>query len=314
MDSITQAALGAAIGEATLGKHIGKKGMLLGAAVATIPDLDVVFYLFYDKFEMLSIHRGFSHSILFSIIGSILIGLLLKRMKWTREVSFVRLWFFSWLALFTHIILDAFTTYGTQLFLPFSDFRFGWDSINVVDPVYTLPLLLGILGVLLFKKKGLNTLGLIVSTLYLIGTLAIKNIINDRFGEDLAVHQIRYNDFLTMPVGSASFNWYGLARDNENLYLKKYSLFQENNLAFHTFKINENYLDRLSPEQKERMTWFAKGFYSAEMNNDTILIYNLQVDMRGVVNNDSIFAPTKGYFKFIPVESGGYKFSSGSHQ
>ena len=153
MDSITQAALGAAIGEATLGRYIGRKGMLLGAAVATIPDLDVALYLFYDKFEMLNIHRGFSHSILLSIIGSILISLLFKRMKWTKKVHLFKLWLFSWLALFTHIILDAFTAYGTQLFLPFSDCRFGLDSINVVDPVYTIPLLLGLLGSILFKKK-----------------------------------------------------------------------------------------------------------------------------------------------------------------
>jgi len=80
MDSLTQATLGAAIGEATLGKHIGNKGAVLGAIVATIPDLDVALYLLYDKFEMLSIHRGFSHSIVFSIIGAFLIGTLLLLM------------------------------------------------------------------------------------------------------------------------------------------------------------------------------------------------------------------------------------------
>jgi inner membrane protein len=40
MDNITQAALGAAIGEATLGKHIGNKGVVFGAIVVTIPYLD----------------------------------------------------------------------------------------------------------------------------------------------------------------------------------------------------------------------------------------------------------------------------------
>ena len=57
MDSITQGVLGAAIGETMLGKKIGNKGAIIGAIVATIPDLDVILYLFYDKFEMLSIHR-----------------------------------------------------------------------------------------------------------------------------------------------------------------------------------------------------------------------------------------------------------------
>ena len=141
MDSLTQAALGAAIGEATLGKHIGNKGAVLGAIVATIPDLDVALYLFYDKFEMLSIHRGFSHSIVFSMIGAFLIAYVLQRIKWTKMVSYLKLWIFTWLTLFTHILLDAFTSYGTQLFLPFTDRRISFDSINIVDPIYTIPLL-----------------------------------------------------------------------------------------------------------------------------------------------------------------------------
>ena len=299
MDSITQAALGAAIGKATLGKYIGNKSIVIGVVVATIPDLDVALYLIYNKFEMLSIHRGYSHSILVSLIGSVLLSLLFKRMKWTKEIHLFKLLLFNWLALFTHTILDAFTAYGTQLFLPFSDCRFGLDSINVVDPIYTIPLLLGLSGSILFKKKKFNTIGLIVSTGYLIGTLAVKGIINDRLENDLADQQIEYYDFLTIPVGTASLNWYGLAKNDENLYLKKYSLYKENDSDFHSFKINDRYLNKLSPIQKERMIWFAKGFYTVEMDEDTIFIYNLQVDMRGVVKNDSIYAPTQGYFKSV---------------
>jgi inner membrane protein len=314
MDSITQAALGAAIGEATLGKNIGKKGMLVGAAIATIPDLDVLLYLLYDKFEMLNIHRGFSHSIIFSIVGSLLLSLMLSRFRFIKNIPFYRLWLFNWLALFTHIILDAFTAYGTQLFLPFSDCRFGWDSINVVDPVYTATLILGLSGVIFFKKKQYNTLGLIVSTIYLLSTLGIKGIVNERLRNDLAVEKIDYTQYSTMPVGSASLNWYGIARNEEHLYLKKYSLFQKTSNDFNVFKINEDYFDNLSPKQRERMTWFAKGFYTVEKNKDSILVYNLQVDMRGIVNNDSVYAPTKGYFKFIPKIDGGYEFGSGSHE
>ena len=95
MDSITQAALGASVGEAILGKPLGSKGALIGAIIATIPDLDIIFYLFYDKFEMLSIHRGLSHSILFSILGAFLITFVLQRLKWTKKVGYKRLWIFG---------------------------------------------------------------------------------------------------------------------------------------------------------------------------------------------------------------------------
>ena len=135
MDSLTQASLGGAIGKAFFDDS--KKGVITGAIIATLPDLDVIFYLFYDKFEMLSIHRGLSHSILFSVLFSVVLAFILKHTKLFSEISSGKLFSFVWLVYFTHILLDTFTTYGTQLLLPFSDERFGLDSINVVDPIYT---------------------------------------------------------------------------------------------------------------------------------------------------------------------------------
>ncbi len=212
MDSVTQAALGAAIGEAVLGKKIGGKGAVLGAIIATVPDLDVALYLLYDKFEMLSIHRGFSHSIVFSMLGAFLIAYALQRIKWTKQIGYQRLWIFACLALFTHMLLDAFTAYGTQLFLPFSDARIGFDSINIVDPVYTIPLLIGLICCLyLFKNKPnravFNYIGIAISTVYLFGTLGVKNHVAEHFKNELAKQNISYNSLLTMPVGIANINW-----------------------------------------------------------------------------------------------------------
>ena len=318
MDSITQAVLGAAIGEAVLGKKIGNKGAVLGAVVATIPDLDVILYLFYDKFEMLSIHRGFSHSVFFSFIGAFLFAFVLKKHKWTKAASFLRLATFVWLALFTHILLDAFTAYGTQLLLPFSDARIGFDSINVVDPVYTIPLMLGLLGSLYFYKNKesrpwWNYAGILVSTLYLLGTLGVKNQVEKHFRAELAVQKIPYESLLTMPVGIANINWYGVAKSDKGLYMHKFSMVDDQQLPFEYFPINEFLLDQLNPEMAEKMRWFAKGFYTAVNVKDTIRIYNLQVDMRGIIETNTFKAPTAGYFEFIPNSDGTYQFSSGAH-
>ena len=87
MDSITQATLGAAIGQALLGKKIGGNAAVLGAIVATIPDLDVVLLPLYDSLQRISIHRGFSHSILFSVLGALLLTYILTRIKWTKHLS-----------------------------------------------------------------------------------------------------------------------------------------------------------------------------------------------------------------------------------
>ena len=319
MDSVTQAALGAAIGEATLGKHIGNKGAVLGAIVATIPDLDVALYLFYDKFEMLSIHRGFSHSIVFSIIGAFLIAYVLQRIKWTKLVSYQRLWIFAWLALFTHMLLDTFTAYGTQLFLPFSDWRVGFDSINVVDPVYTVPLLTGLIcSLFIFKNKPsravYNHIGIVISTLYLLGTLGVKNHVEEHFKTELAEQNINYHSLLTMPVGIANINWYGVAKTSEGLYMQKYSVLNNDQVPFEYFPSNDYLLEGVNPELVDRMKWFAKGFYTVEKNDDQLRFYNLQVDMRGIIVTNGIKAPTAGYFVIIPQENGGFEFTSGTHK
>lgn len=265
MDSITQAVLGVAISEAVLGKKTGSKGAVIGAAVATIPDFDVVFYLFYDKFEILSIHRGFSHSILFSVIGAFLIAYLLQRTKWTKGVGYRRLWVFSWLALFTHILLDAFTAFGTQVFLPFSDYRAGFDSINFVDPIYTLPLIFGlVLSLFVYKNKPsrpvYNQIGLVVSTLYLFSTLAIKSHLNGYFKTELAAQGIGYNALLTLPVGAAGIHWYGVAKIDEGLYMQKYSVLDDSHPPFEYFSGNDTLLENVNPHLVNRMKWFAKGF------------------------------------------------------
>lgn len=320
MDSLTQAALGAAIGEAVLGEKIGRKSAILGAIIATIPDLDVFLYLFYDKFEMLSIHRGFSHSILFSLLGAFLIAYILQRIKWTRKVSYFRLWIFSWLALFTHILLDTFTAYGTQLFLPFSNERIGFDSVNVVDPVYTIPLLLGLFFSLFIfknhpKRAVYNYIGLIISTLYLIGTLGIKSHVNHYFQKELAEQGIAYNSLLTMPVGSANINWYGVAKSKDSLYMQKYSILHGSYFPFEKFAINNQLLNGLDEQLVYKMKWFAQGFYTVakDENSSALRFYNLQVDMRGIIKKDGFKAPTAGYFIIIPQADGGFEFSSGAH-
>jgi inner membrane protein len=76
MDSLTQLTLGAAVGEATLGRKIGNRAMLWGAVAGTIPDLDVFAGLMVNmtSLETLTFHRGPSHSISFAVIFPVLLA------------------------------------------------------------------------------------------------------------------------------------------------------------------------------------------------------------------------------------------------
>jgi inner membrane protein len=316
MDSITQAVLGAAIGEAVLGKKIGNKATVIGAIIATIPDLDVVFYLFYDKFEMLSIHRGFSHSILFSILGALLIAFALSKIKWLQNIKFNTLLLCTWLCLFTHTLLDTFTAYGTQLFLPFSDQRVGFDSINVVDPLYTVPLIIGlILSLWIFKSKPkratFNNYGLLISSLYLVFTLLNKEIVKAEISTQMTQENIEYSSLLTMPVGIANINWYGVAKGKDSIYMLKHSILTDTESSIEAFPIHEEYLNLIDKNVAEKMRWFAKGFYTVEKEDESIRIYNLQVDMRGIIKTETKKAPTAGYFE-VSNQNGKTVFSSGT--
>jgi inner membrane protein len=183
MDSVTQIVLGAAVGEAVLGKKIGNKAMLLGAIAGTIPDLDVIANRFTDTVTALEIHRGFTHSIVFAIVFGLLFGWLLS--LWDRRAS-LKEWFWFWfLCFFTHPLLDAHTTWGTQLFWPL-DIRLEYKNIFVIDPLYTLPFLVFLILAMLqkrgsIKRRKFNNLGLIVSSSYMVLTLITKAITYQKF-------------------------------------------------------------------------------------------------------------------------------------
>jgi inner membrane protein len=317
VDSITQAALGAAIGQATLGKRMGGKAVVAGAIVATIPDLDVFLRFFYSSYDMLRIHRGLSHSFLFGILVAGLLVVLLKRLKWFRDIDALRLYWFSVLCLVTHALLDYCTAYGTQLLLPFSDARLGLDIINVVDPVYTIPLLLGTLGGMYIPRLksqmfGWNMAGILVSSAYLVLTFFLKQHMNERLASDLALSGIEPSKSLTMPVGMASLNWYGVAKADDGIYMKQYSVLEDTANDFYFFPQNNVVLNRLDKETVNTMQWFAKGFYTAEKVGDTIRVFNLQVDMRGMVMDRMPPAPTKGYFEFVLKPDGTFDYGYGN--
>ena len=74
MDSLSQIVLGAATFALVKDKEIGKKALLYGAILGTIPDLDVLLNPFFSDIEQYSIHRAFSHSIFFAILFSLIFG------------------------------------------------------------------------------------------------------------------------------------------------------------------------------------------------------------------------------------------------
>src|SRR5690554_6303921 len=129
--------------------------------------------------EYVNFHRGFSHSLVFGFLLAPLLGALISKSRWSEGQPF---WFwvqlFFW-TIFTHPLLDIFTSYGTQIFLPFSDYRVEINTIFIIDPAYTLPMLIALILVMFYKReakkrKKVIGVGIIVSHAYLLFTIFNK--------------------------------------------------------------------------------------------------------------------------------------------
>ena len=141
MDPLSQGTVGAAFAQSTANKDnllkIGVIGFLAGLA----PDLDVVIQSSTDPILFLEYHRQFTHSLFFIPFGSLIVALLIFPLV-KRSMNFKTVYLASLLGYATHGLLDACTSYGTQLFWPFSNERVTWNNISIIDPLFTIPVLI----------------------------------------------------------------------------------------------------------------------------------------------------------------------------
>ena len=151
MDPISQGAAGAALsGTAATRQQLLAAGAV-GALAGMAPDLDVLIRSPTDPLLFLEYHRQFTHALIFIPLGALLCALPLHLLVrgWLR---FGQTYLFAALGYATHGLLDACTSYGTQLLWPFSDARIAWNAIAVVDPLFTLPLL-GLLAAAAIRRQ-----------------------------------------------------------------------------------------------------------------------------------------------------------------
>ena len=176
MDSLSQLALGAAVGVAVMGRRTTVwKAALWGGVCGTLPDLDALVDHGNPVLDMVR-HRAETHALFWQTLASPVLAGAIAALE-RRPGLFARWWLTVWLVLVTHALLDAMTVYGTQLALPFSSHPFGLGSVFIIDPLYTLPLLAGLLATLLGRGEArghFNRAGLVLSTLYLAWSAAAQ--------------------------------------------------------------------------------------------------------------------------------------------
>ncbi len=195
----------------------------------------------------------------------------------------------SWYVLFlmsigTHPILDCFTTYGTQLFAPFSDYRVAFNSVSVADPFYTLPFIILLIAASFYSRNSsirrlLNYGGLLISSLYLMWTVNNHGKVSEIFEDSLHSQNIPYIQCFTSPTILQNFLWYNIAESDSVYYIGQYSLFDTERKINLTPIAKSHHLiaDGEGDYTIDVLKWFSKGYYNVIKRRDGYLQLN---DMR----------------------------------
>lgn len=296
MDSLTQIVLGAAVGEVAVGKKVGNWAILWGGVAGTIPDLDVFARYFTDNVTALEVHRGFSHSILFSLIFAPIFGWLLTKIHKKLDATWKDWTLLMFLGLFTHPLLDAHTTWGTQLFWPF-EYRIAYKNIFVADPLYTLPFLACVIAVMFNKKESLkrkriNQLGLIISSFYMILTIAFKWLAYPKFIKTLEKQNIDYIEVKTRPTPLNSILWSANVKLKDGFITGYYSLLDKTENVEYSNLIPQNLhlLKGLENEKKvKQLIKISEGWFTLEKKEGKLLFNDLRFGQNGIDAENSKF-------------------------
>lgn len=293
MDSITQAALGASLAGAIAGKTLGRSALLIGAALGTLPDLDVVID-YGTAVANFTQHRGFSHSLFILFPLSFFIAYALHR--WRPVLTYRRWLAVSALILLTHPLLDAFTTYGTQLFWPFGE-PVAITSIFIIDPLYTLPLLAGILA---FLIRGPDTrvvmAGLVLSTLYLGWSVTAQQVISERVEPALAEEGLQDAPRMVQPMPFNTILWrVTVMGEDRRLEIVTGFLDGGGPVTVESFPRDSDLANAAaSLDEARRLEWFTDGFLHYESANGKLTATDIRLGIPGAHPFTFILAEDNG--------------------
>lgn len=306
MDSLTQIVLGIATAELVAGKKLQNKTFLYGAVLGTIPDLDILVGKFLSDVEGVAIHRDLSHSLLFFMFLSPVLGWLISKTE-KEKISFKSASLLAFWCLVTHVFLDLFTSWGTQILWPL-DYRFALKTIFVIDPLYTIPLLIS----LIFVWKNKDSLirrkyvirGLVISSSYLLLTCILKLFAVHQFETALQNQNLAHQELIVKPTAFNCILWNANISTSKGYYLADYSLFDSQPIRFTFYTKNRKLEEKLvNSYDFQQLKKISEGWYLVTEQNNR-LYFN---DLRFGLLNDSPENPQFAFsYRMIPMSDGIY--------
>ncbi len=282
MDSLSQIALGAAVSVTVMGRRTAVwKAAAWGAVAGTLPDLDVLID-HGDAVANMVLHRAETHSPFWLTLFSLPMAMGVARLQ-GQWVLWRRWWLAIWLSLVTHPLLDVMTVYGTQLGLPFTNYPYGVGSVFIIDPLYTVPLLIGTVWAMAARGRpaGLraNATGLVLSTAYIAWGVVAQAQVTAVARESLATQGIKAERVLVTPAPLNTLLWRVVAISGADYHEGFYSLLDaEKRVTFDRFPSGSALDAELGDiPAAQRIRVFSKGFYKVHEQDGKVFITDLRM-------------------------------------
>jgi inner membrane protein len=282
MDSLSHLALGSAIGLVVMrGRTTPWKAALVGAACNTLPDLDV-FLRHSDAIAAMTQHRGSSHALFWLAAASPVVALAAAAALGELD-RFRRWWLAVFLSMISHPLVDVFTVYGTRLWLPFSDKPQGLGSIFIIDPLFTLPLVIGAGAALLSHGRrwrwAVAGLVLAFAFAYLGFGALVQQHVRRLAAQSLQAQGIAAERILVTPAPFTSLLWRIVAVTPRDFHEGFYSLFdRDRTIAFECHPRGAPlYADMRSNPHVARLAAFSGDFFKMHEHYGLVMIADLRM-------------------------------------
>jgi len=310
MDSLTQIVLGGAVVAAIVPANERRAALLAGAALGTLPDLDglPLMLLTDNPVIQMTAHRSMSHSLLvLTLLGSLLSLLFWRFGNGRVKAHPWRWWLAIVLALVTHPLLDAFTVYGTQLFWPFGGQPVMISSVFIIDPLYTLWLLIACLVAWFCanQKWGQRVLlsGLLLSSAYLGWSLLAKYQVEQAAQQSLRPLGLADAPRFSVPLPLSTLLWRVVVMTEDGYLIGDRSLLKDRGeMRFTHYPSATTALREAAaiPAVRE-LSWFNRGFMRVRIDNNLLVLSDLRMGMEPNYNFNFVVARYQdGHWQAVP--------------
>ena len=281
MDPLSQGVVGAVVPQSFAQKNTIFWATVIGFLSGLAPDLDIFIRSDIDPLLFLEYHRQFTHSLIFIPIGGfICASFFFILIRNNNKLSFKKIWLFATLGYGTHGLLDACTSYGTLLFWPFSDYRFAWNNISIIDPLFTIPILILILIAAIRKNSFYSRIALLWAILYLICGVIINNKVLN-IGKELAFSRGHHIEKISAkPTFGNLLLWKVIYESNDEFYTDGIRIFP-NKKIYQGVKIKKlkedidfGWLQKTSQQYRDiqRFKWFSDDHLAISPHNSNLII------------------------------------------